>query len=103
MMDKIIIAGYGIFLLTGAYFGFKAGSRVSLIMGLTTGLLTFLGLYLTFVNAKNAYLFLTALAGLLTCVFIMRFIKTQQFMPSGMLMLISALFAVFCAFRFARI
>ena len=103
MTDKLIIAGYGIFLIIGAYFGFKAGSRISLIMGLASGLLVFLGLYLSSINARNGFLFLTILGSFLSCLFIVRFLKTQHFMPSGMLMFISSIFTLFCAIRFLRL
>lgn len=88
-MDKVILAGYGIFLLVGAFLGWKAGSKISLIMGLISGALVLYGVYLLGTNAKGGYLLLTAVSGLLTAVFIMRFLKTYSFMPSGMLLVAS--------------
>ena len=89
MNDKLIIAGYGIFLIIGAYFGFKAGSKISLIMGIVSGILVFVGIYLAGQNPSVGYGLLTVLTGSLTIMFVMRLIKTGKMMPSGMLLLIS--------------
>ena len=102
MVDKFLIAAYGLFLIVGAYFGWKAGSKVSLIMGLASGLLVFVGLYLTGLNLKNGYLFLTIIGAVLTLTFVMRFLKTHHFMPAGMLLTISLIFFIFCLFRFLK-
>ena len=77
---------YGGILLLGAYMGWKAGSRVSLIMGVSSGLLVFCAIYLSTVNAAIGYSSLVIISGLLSVVFIIRFIKTHKMMPSGMLM-----------------
>ena len=102
MMDKMIITAYGLFLLMGAYFGAKAGSKVSMIMGLVSGGLVFLGLYLTGAHARNGFFYLTLVSGFLTGTFLMRLLKTQKFMPSGMLLAITLIFFVFCFFRFSK-
>ena len=102
-MTNLVVALYGLFLLAGAYFGGKAGSKISVMMGIASGLLTFGGLYLTMVNPKNGFLFLAVLSGLLCGVFFMRFIKTQQFMPSGMLLVVTLLFFIFCLMRFYKV
>ena len=88
-LDQIFFIGYGVFLLIGAYFGWKAGSLVSLRMGLISGVLVLLSVGLSFKNAHLGFSLLTAISGLLTLVFIMRFIQTLHFMPSGILLLVS--------------
>ena len=40
---QYILLGYGVLLLAGAYFGVKAGSKVSLIMGIISGTLVCFG------------------------------------------------------------
>lgn len=89
MTDNLIFWGYAIFMFVGAYFGFKKGSKVSLIAGLASGVLVLVGIWLKAVNVKTGYMFLGGLTGILTIVFLMRLMKTKNFMPSGMLLIIT--------------
>ena len=102
MIDKIVVLGYGIFLMVGAYFGWKAGSGKSLIMGLASAVLVFSGFFLTTINARNGYLLLSAVGAALTVVFVMRLLATHKFMPSGMLLMITLGFFVFCLTRLPK-
>ena len=89
-MTKLFIAIYGILLLVGGYMGFaKAGSKISLVTGIISSVLVFFGVYLMGSNAELGYKVVAGVSGLLTIVFVMRFLKTQQFMPSGLLILAS--------------
>lgn len=89
-MLKLFLSVYGILLLSGAYFGLKAGSRMSLIMGLVTGVLVLFGVYYAGIRPVCGYGLTAGVSGLLIVVFLLRFLKTQNFMPSGMLLLASA-------------
>ena len=102
MSEKIIIIGYGVFLLVGAYFGWKAGSSKSLVMGLGSAALVFLGFFLTTVNTRNGFLLLSAVGIALTVVFFMRLLTTHKFMPSGMLLVITVAFLIFCLSHLSR-
>jgi uncharacterized membrane protein (UPF0136 family) len=100
MLDKIILIVWGIMLIAGGYFGFKkAGSTMSLAMGVGSGLLMFLGLWLMTINPKGAWIFFSCLNGFLACVFLIRVVKTHAFMPSGMLLLLSLGVLAFCLLR----
>ena len=88
-IDRIIFIIYGLFLLVGAFFGWKAGSKVSLYMGISSGILVLIGVYLSLTNTKLGYTFLAIVSGLLVGVFIIRFLKTHQLMPAGMLLIVS--------------
>ena len=101
-MDKMIIAGYGLLMIIGAFMGLKAGSKISLYMGLASGALVFLGLYLMYSSARTGLLFLSVIGGALSIVFLMRFLKTYKAMPSGMLLAISLLFAIYCVLRYVK-
>lgn len=102
MSDRIVLWGYGLFLLLGGYFGAKAGSKVSLIMGLVSGLLVFVGAYLTMNNPRNGFLFLSAVGGVLTVTFLIRLVKTQKMMPSGMLLVVTAIFLAYCVMQLTK-
>ena len=87
---NLILSIYGILLLAGGFMGYKkAGSKISLIMGILSSILVFAGLYMAQTSAKNGYTMIAVTAAFLTGVFIKRLIKTKSFMPSGMLVIMS--------------
>ena len=88
-MTDIVIIIYGLLLLSGAYFGIKVGSRVSLIMGLISGAIVFLGFSITKSNPALGFQILTAVSGLLCLVFAKRLCAKKKFMPAGMLLIAS--------------
>ncbi len=83
---KIILTFYGLFLLFGAYMGWKKGSKISLMMGCVSGVLILFFIYLTSMNALWGYRLIAGLSGFLSLIFLIRLIKTKKFMPSGMLL-----------------
>jgi len=95
-VQKIIFIAYALFLFFGAFMGWKAGSKMSLIMGVASGILVLLGIYLAGVNLKSGLILLAAVGGILSVVFLIRLIKTHSFMPAGGLLLISSLFCIYC-------
>jgi len=96
MTTNIILITYGLFLILGGFMGFKKGSKISLIMGLGSGLLVFIGVWLLSFTPHVAWIFLSFLNVLLSVSFISRLIKTRKFMPSGMLLLITIAVLIFC-------
>ena len=98
-IDRIILIIYGLFLLFGAYFGWKAGSKPSLISGSISGILVLVGVYVSTLNPRLGYGLLTALSSLLVVVFLMRFLKTYKVMPMGMLLVISLVAAIISLMR----
>ena len=88
-VNKIILLIYGLLLIGGAFLGLKAGSKISLIMGLVSGALVFLGLFLTGTNPRLGFLILTLVSGLLSATFLIRYLKTQKIMPSLALFILS--------------
>ena len=84
-MDQLIFGAYGILLLLGAYFGGRAGSRVSIIMGIVSGGVVLAETYYLGIQPRTALIHLSIFNGFLTLIFSMRLLKTRRFMPSGVL------------------
>jgi uncharacterized membrane protein (UPF0136 family) len=95
MIANIVLIAYGLFLILGGFLGFKKGSKISLIMGLGSGILVLLGVWLLTFTPKTAWAFLTCLNVLLSVSFVSRLIRTCKFMPSGMLLLITLSVLIF--------
>lgn len=95
-IGKLVLIVYGAFLILGGFMGFKAGSKVSLIMGLVSGALILLSAYLVSGQPIVGFSMATVVSGFLSITFLMRFIKTQKIMPSGMLLAVSVLVLCFC-------
>lgn len=89
-LERFVFVGYGLLLFFGAYFGWKAGSQISLVMGVISGILVLIGVFILNSHLKAGYLLLTVVSGLLSLVFLMRLLKTHAFMPGGFLLLVSA-------------
>jgi len=96
MINEIVLIAYGILLIVGGIFGFKKGSKISLIMGLLSGILIFVGVWLLTFMPKSAWIFLICVNLLLMGSFFSRLIKTKKFMPSGMLLLLALGVFIFC-------
>jgi uncharacterized membrane protein (UPF0136 family) len=104
MTTNIILIAYGLFLILGGFFGFKKGSKISLIMGLVSGVLVLVGVWLLTFTPRVAWIFLTCLNTLLSVVFLLRLCKTIKsakskqlgLLPSGMLLLIALAVLIFC-------
>ena len=82
----LILILYGCLLLSGAYFGLKAGSKISMIMGIISGLIVLFGSYLVTVDTSKGYFLIASISSFLSIIFLIRLIKTHKFMPAGMLL-----------------
>lgn len=89
--DKIILIIYGVLLIGGGFLGAKAGSKVSLIMGVLSGALILGSVYWMGHNLKAGYGLILAVSGILSFTFLLRLVQTHKFMPSGMLLILSAI------------
>ena len=88
-LSEIILGVYGLLLLSGAYFGWKAGSKISMIMGIISGTIVLDAVYLTRYNQQLGFGILVGISGALSILFLKRLLKTKKMMPSGMLLLMS--------------
>jgi len=82
----LVLILYGCLLLSGAYFGLKAGSKISVIMGIISGLIVLGGAYLVTLDAFKGYCLIASVSSFLSIIFLIRLIKTHKFMPAGMLL-----------------
>ncbi len=88
MANGILIL-YILLLLVGGWFGLKkAGSKVSLATSATAAALLLLCVLGIMPQASTIARFIL---GLLLAVFVIRLAKTRKFMPSGMLVCVTAL------------
>ncbi len=86
----IVFMIYGILMLAGGIFGFvKAGSKASLIMGIISGVLIFVGVGLLGQDYAAGRAVIAFTSFILSGVFALRLVKTRKFMPSGMLLVLS--------------
>ncbi len=79
---------YGILSIVGGMIGYKqAGSKVSLISGVISGLLLLVGAYLLFGGVYPGPTLSGVVSLLLVVVFVVRLIKTKKFMPAGLMVI----------------
>lgn len=87
-----IVFVYGILLLIGGVIGYiKANSLASLLMGGGFALLTIASAVAIAKNHRIGNISALILSGILTLFFTFRFIKTETFMPSGLMAVLSLL------------
>ena len=99
MIIDIVLIAYALLLILGGFIGFKKGSKISLVMGVASGILVLVGIWLLTFNPRLAWIFLICLNVLLSLSFTSRLIKTRKLMPSGMLLIITLVVLVFCLFH----
>lgn len=80
---------YGILAIVGGVIGYKqAGSQVSLLSGLISGLLLLVGSYLLFAGSAIGPTLSAIVSILLIVVFVIRLAKTRKFMPAGLMIIL---------------
>ena len=77
---------YGLLSIIGGVTGYqKAGSQVSLISGLISGMLLLVAAYFLFGGHLPGPILSGIVSLLLVIVFVIRLIKTKKFMPAGLM------------------
>ena len=85
----VTILVYGLIVAAGGVVGYlKAKSKMSLISGLVSGA-ALLATWFFIVSTPIKLQVATAIAAILLITFIIRFVRTQKFMPAGLMMLLS--------------
>ena len=89
---QVLFAAYGAMMMVGGVLGYKkAGSKMSLYSGIVSGIVILIGVLLASGNPGLGFGIIVLASLVLTGVFAIRFKKTKQFMPSGMLLTLSLL------------
>ncbi len=98
-MESIIAASlYGILSIVGGIIGYKsAGSKVSLISGIISGLLLLVAAYLQLQGQSWGLTLAVVITSILVIVFAIRLAKTRKLMPAGLMVFLglAALIAMF--------
>ena len=100
-LSIILIGVYGLIVFAGGLMGFvKAGSKPSLIAGTVSAAVLALAFWMGEGrgNGVEGLWIAAGVAALLSIVFLMRFLKTHSFMPSGMMLIISVAAAGYFAY-----
>ncbi len=103
MISTISTLLYGLLSIGGGVMGYrKAGSKVSLISGLVSGLLLLLGAGLMFQGNLIGIQLAQVIVSLLIVVFLVRLIKTRKLMPAAVMVAagIATLTALFIPLSF---
>ena len=88
----LISNAYGALLVVGGIMGYmKAHSKISLLTGLISGILVQFACQIGKKKPKEGYLFVSTISLILSVFFCMRFAKTHAFMPSGLMLILSAI------------
>lgn len=86
---------YALLVLAGGIFGYaKAGSQVSLMSGVISGIVLAIATYLSWQNLKLGLGLATVVAIALLITFAIRFNKTRKLMPAGLMAGLSLLATV---------
>ena len=90
-MQTVIVAAsviiYGLLVLIGGLMGYnKAGSKVSLISGVLSGLLLISAAIMQLQGLAWGLILARLVTAILVVVFAMRLLKTRKFMPAGLML-----------------
>lgn len=89
-VTKITSYIYALFLIFGGIMGYvKAGSTMSIVFGILSGVLIFLSCHVGKKDPKSAYLYIAAISLCLAMFFLFRFSITGSLMPGGIMFLFS--------------
>lgn len=99
MNGPTILLAYAVLMILGGLMGFRAGSKVSLYAGAGSGVALLAAWGVTFVALGPGLWVGCVLAALLAVTFGKRVSATGKFMPSGMLLIVSIVAAVFLGYH----
>ena len=102
MIDKVLFVAYAVVLCVGGFFGWKAGSTISLVMSGISAALVGLGVFLLKGQAKIGYAVVAVVGAVLTVTFVVRLVQTHKAMPAVPMLVISLPICLFCLYRIIK-
>ncbi|AFZ42872.1 protein of unknown function UPF0136 [Halothece sp. PCC 7418] len=88
LIAKIAVILYGLLSIVGGIMGYKtAHSKVSLVSGGISGVLLLIGGIASFLGQSWGLILATIITAILILVFLIRLVKTQKFMPAGLMII----------------
>lgn len=90
MVSMIIYWCDVVLLLVGGVQGFRAGSRISLVMGSISACVMVVSLLAMKRFPLSSHVAIALLSLALVAVFVIRLVKTGAFMPAGLMLIVSA-------------
>lgn len=96
-LGQIVLLVYGLLMLAGGYFGNRAGSKVSLWAGATSGIVLLVALLVTALDMSFGLGVGVVVSAVLCAVFAVRYLKTKKVMPAGALLGVSIVALVLLA------
>jgi uncharacterized membrane protein (UPF0136 family) len=101
---QTLILIYAALLVVGGLIGWRVGgSRMSLTMSLLSAALLAVGYRISLSEPKAGLLMAAVVAFALTMLFVFRLRKTHKFMPSGMMLVLSAIVGIYLAWTASQI
>lgn len=95
-----LFAVYALLLAMGGFIGWlKASSMMSLYAGVGSGALLLISSHFIYRSSKLAFIFSLWVTIMLTSFFSLRFAKTGNFMPGGLMALLGLLLLVFISMK----
>lgn len=88
MVESIVAIAYGVLAVVGGILGYtKAGSKMSLVSGIVSGVLLIVSGIWMRTAPLNGLILATVVTGILLVVFAIRLAKTRKFMPAGLMVI----------------
>lgn len=94
-LAQVALVIYGVLLIVGGIMGkVKSGSSASMFAGSVSGAIALVGFWQSLSDPAAGFLTGGLVALMLTGIFMSRFVRTRQFMPAGLILVLSLLVGV---------
>jgi uncharacterized membrane protein (UPF0136 family) len=96
-LAQVALVIYGVLLILGGIMGkVKGNSSVSLVAGGLTGVAALVGFWKSLDDPMLGFMIGAMVGLLLTGIFVSRFARSRQFMPAGLILVLSLLVGLLC-------
>jgi uncharacterized membrane protein (UPF0136 family) len=96
-MAQVALGIYGVLLIVGGVLGkIKGNSSASLVAGSFSGAAALTGLWKSFNDPMIGFMIGSMVGLLLTGIFVSRFVRSREFMPAGLILVLSLIVGLLC-------